>query len=149
MCLISPLRACISVYGRLAAAAGLMEIVLDHKFLLGLAGFPELPAGGDPPPYSARLDHARHSPHPDTQGPAGHRGAHNASECKLTESGGELVRLRVSGAAVAPAAAPPRRRAPGGAAAAAGAPARDGRVPVGRLRRFVANCGHASRYTDL
>ena len=50
MCLISPVRACISVYGRLAAAAGLMEIVPDHKFLMGLAGFPELPEGGDPPP---------------------------------------------------------------------------------------------------
>ena len=25
-----------------------MEIVLDHKFLMGLAGFPELP---DPPPH--------------------------------------------------------------------------------------------------
>ena len=50
MCLISPVRTCISVYGRLAAAAGLMEIVMDHKFLMGLAGLPELPAGGPPPP---------------------------------------------------------------------------------------------------
>ncbi len=50
MCLISPLRPCIPVYGRLAAAAGLMEIVLDHKFLMGLAGFPELREGGTPPP---------------------------------------------------------------------------------------------------
>ena len=25
-------------------------IMLDHKFLMGLAGFPELPEGGDPPP---------------------------------------------------------------------------------------------------
>ena len=27
-----------------------MEILLDQEFLVGLAGFPDLPEGGDPPP---------------------------------------------------------------------------------------------------